>query len=85
MHTTQGTRPAFESLSHEELALSVGGGGGGRDQNILAGSKLERKLHSERHLRKCKSERDNNICFVKEKEREKGQILGVNKIAGQMY
>jgi hypothetical protein len=67
MHATVGTRPAFELLCHEELAVSVVGE---RDQNIAAGSKLERKMYSERHLRMCEGERDNNTYYVKE-ERER--------------
>lgn len=48
---------------------------GVRDQNIPAGSKLERKMHSERHLRMCEGERDNNTCYVKdEKERDRTDI-----------
>lgn len=41
---------------------------GVRDQNILAGSKLERKMGSERQMRICEKERDNTvICGRKRK------------------
>ena len=68
MHATVGTRPAFELLSHGELAVSAL-----RVRTIYPrGKKTREKDLQGETLRMKEGERDNNICYVREeKEREK--------------